>query len=158
MFDVIQNFYWGGKMENKLLTIKCPGCGANLNIEEGRNECFCSYCGSKILINDTKEYIYHTIDEAKIREVESNERIRLKQLEFEYELKRKEANKKPKMIKTIIADFMFLGAFLYFLVAIMGLITLKNNPDSLLIGLMFLVFGIIFLLIGLALWKSAHKY
>ncbi|WP_294909160.1 hypothetical protein [uncultured Ruminococcus sp.] len=41
----------------KLITQKCPACGANLEIEEGRDFSYCQYCGSKILIdNEKKEY------------------------------------------------------------------------------------------------------
>lgn len=36
----------------KLITVKCPECGASLDIEEGRKQLFCSYCGSKILIQN----------------------------------------------------------------------------------------------------------
>lgn len=39
------------------ITIKCPECGAMLNIEEGRRQCFCSYCGTKIMIPDSSEQI-----------------------------------------------------------------------------------------------------
>ena len=41
----------------KLITQKCPACGANLEIEEGRDFSYCQYCGSKILIDsEKKEY------------------------------------------------------------------------------------------------------
>ncbi len=30
------------------VAVKCPNCGANLNVEEDRDTFFCSYCGSKV--------------------------------------------------------------------------------------------------------------
>ena len=38
----------------KLKALKCPECRANVEIEEGRTSCFCSYCGCKIIIDDEK--------------------------------------------------------------------------------------------------------
>lgn len=31
---------------------KCPSCGANLNIDEGRKKAFCEYCGSPFIVED----------------------------------------------------------------------------------------------------------
>lgn len=57
-------------MSIKFIRMQCPSCGANLEIDECRDQAFCSYCGAKIIIHDnTKyEYIYRTIDEGKIAE------------------------------------------------------------------------------------------
>lgn len=67
----------------KMYQLKCPTCGGNIEIEENRNSCFCSYCGAKTYVNDetykaeiTKNINYHKTytDEAKIRKIESEER------------------------------------------------------------------------------------
>lgn len=48
-------------MAVKFISVKCPDCGAVLPIEEGRNQVFCSYCGSQIVMTNENEYIYrHT--------------------------------------------------------------------------------------------------
>lgn len=39
----------------KVKRLKCPECGANLDIEEGRSFCFCQYCGCKIMLDDEKQ-------------------------------------------------------------------------------------------------------
>lgn len=79
-------------MAIKFISVKCPDCGANLDVEEGRKQLFCSYCGAKVIINNDNEYIYRHIDEAKIRQAEIDETIRLKELEIEEKEKEKSRN------------------------------------------------------------------
>lgn len=70
-------------MSVKLIAVKCPECGANLQIEEGREQVFCSYCGTKIIITNDNEYIYRHIDEAEIKQAETERIVELKKLEME---------------------------------------------------------------------------
>ena len=70
-------------MAIKMISVKCPDCGASLDVEEGRRQCFCSYCGAKVMINNENEYIYRTIDEAGIKKAEVEKEIRLKELELQ---------------------------------------------------------------------------
>ncbi|SEL86035.1 hypothetical protein SAMN04487770_11946 [Butyrivibrio sp. ob235] len=67
----------------QFLSVKCPECGANLSIENGRESAFCSYCGAKVIVNNENEHIYRNIDEARIKEAETDRLIKLKQLEME---------------------------------------------------------------------------
>lgn len=32
-----------------IISLKCPGCGANMDVDDSRDFCFCSYCGYKIV-------------------------------------------------------------------------------------------------------------
>lgn len=32
-----------------IVSLKCPGCGANMDVDDSRDFCFCSYCGYKIV-------------------------------------------------------------------------------------------------------------
>ena len=41
-------------MAVKFTSVKCPECGANLPIEEGRERIFCSYCGTQIIMTNEK--------------------------------------------------------------------------------------------------------
>lgn len=53
----------------KLISLKCPECSSNLQIEEGRDKCFCQYCGAEISLNDYySSHIYRKVDEARIKE------------------------------------------------------------------------------------------
>ena len=36
-----------------LITLKCPECGADLEIQDDREFIFCQYCGRKIYMNET---------------------------------------------------------------------------------------------------------
>ena len=38
----------------KVKSLKCPECGANLEIEDNRTSCYCQYCGCKIILDDEK--------------------------------------------------------------------------------------------------------
>lgn len=70
-------------MAVKLISVTCPECGAVLNIEDNREQAFCTYCGTKVLIHNENEYIYRHIDEAGIKQAETDRMIRLKELEIE---------------------------------------------------------------------------
>jgi len=82
-------------------SVKCPECGANLPIEEGRERMFCSYCGTQIIMTNENEHIFRHVDEAKIKQAEVNQAIQLKKLEI-IERKRAAAEK-TKKIKIVVS-------------------------------------------------------
>ena len=49
-------------MAIRFVSIKCPECGAALDVEEGRRQIFCSYCGSSVLIDNDNEHIIRHIN------------------------------------------------------------------------------------------------
>ena len=53
------------------VSIKCPECSAFLEIEEGRKQVYCTYCGAKLIMCNDNEYIVRHIDEAKVNRVEA---------------------------------------------------------------------------------------
>ena len=62
----------------KLISLKCPECSSNLQIEEGRDKCFCQYCGAEISLNDYySSHIYRKVDEARIKEAEYKKEVRV---------------------------------------------------------------------------------
>jgi len=111
-------------MSVKLIALKCPGCGAVLNIEEGREQAFCTYCGAKILMNNENEYIYRHIDEAQIKQAETDQIVRMKQMEIAEE-ERVEAK---KMMKTKIIISLVLAA-IGILALILGGLLGKSTGD-----------------------------
>ena len=94
--------------------IKCPSCGANLSYEEGREKMFCSFCGTAIVLTNENEHIYRHIDEAEIKQAETERMIRLKELEIE-EAKLKQSN----IVRNVLIKI-WIGAIIA--VAIIGII------------------------------------
>ena len=130
-----------------LTTVKCPDCGASLPIEEGREKIFCSFCGAQIQITNENEHIYRHIDEAELKQAETDHLIKLKQLEMdEKEYASEELRKNIKFKISIILGAlglvcMFIGyllddgsAFLMVgmvsFIALMYMWLLGNNNDD----------------------------
>lgn len=70
-------------MAIKFTSVKCPECGANLPIEEGRERLFCTYCGTQIIITNENEHTYRHVDEAEVKRAETERLVHLKELELE---------------------------------------------------------------------------
>lgn len=100
-------------MAMKVISVKCPECGASLPIEEGRTQMFCSYCGSNIIITNENEYIYRYIDEAEIKKAETENTIKMRKLKME-----EENYEFQKMIRFLIG----VTAFVLVFVGIVGII------------------------------------
>ena len=61
----------------------CPSCGANLTIDdEDRDFAFCQYCGGKIMLDDYRS-TQRIVDEAKLKQAETDRIIKLKEIEIE---------------------------------------------------------------------------
>lgn len=87
----------------KTILLKCPDCNQNLSVDEGRDFCFCQYCGAKVMVRNENEKIIRRIDEAKLKQLEMEnkklemeQQIRLKELEM-LEKERAAAEKKKKI-------------------------------------------------------------
>ena len=107
----------------EMIKIQCAQCGANMEIEEDRKICFCTYCGAKMLLDDgTRSYTYRHIDEARIKEAEVNEKIRLKELEIEKDKTRLRNILIVIWITLVIAVAVF---------AVVILLKDRDNPNSL---------------------------
>ena len=70
-------------MAVQFISVKCPECGATLSVENDRKFAFCSYCGTKVIISNENEHIYRTIDEAGIKQAETDRIVKLRQLDME---------------------------------------------------------------------------
>ena len=60
-------------MAINVVQIRCPACGADLSVDSTREFSFCSYCGSKVILNNDNEHVYRTIDEAGIKQAETDQ-------------------------------------------------------------------------------------
>lgn len=67
----------------------CPSCGANVIIKKDNREfCFCEYCGAKILLDDYRS-THRVVDEAKLKQIESEHIFRMRELELEEKSRQK---------------------------------------------------------------------
>jgi len=97
-----------------LVSLVCPACGSSFHIQEGQKSCFCSYCGTQILVDDgskTYTYVHKTVDEARIREADLTELLELKRMEAE-EKKRQDKKKTAKTLALIGAILFGVGVLL----------------------------------------------
>ena len=70
-------------MAIQFVSIKCPECSADLQIEDGREYAFCTYCGARVMIANDNEHIYKMIDEARIKQAETDRMVRMRELDME---------------------------------------------------------------------------
>ena len=102
---------------------KCPECGANLSIEEGRTKVFCSYCGAKIIITNDNELFVHHIDETKIRQTEIERKAMLAQMKIEE--RKKAAENRILVLKLIVTILIAAGVL-----AVTVLCAVKNEDST----------------------------
>lgn len=94
--------------------VKCPECGATLEVEKERSMFFCSYCGTKIIATDEYERTYRIVDEAKVKQAETERIVRLRELDLEEEKTR--SNKRNDAVAYAIA-ILFAAAGIALLIA-----------------------------------------
>lgn len=98
----------------KLINMRCTNCGALLEIDAERKEVYCSYCGTKLLIDNEEIHITNRIvDEARLKEAE----VRLKELEYAREREIREEKilleqKKAFRIAVIVFICVFLSTYI----------------------------------------------
>ena len=69
----------------KVVAMKCPSCGGSFDVEEGRKDCYCQFCGEHIFLDDEvkkSEKTFAFRNDTKIRKMELEaeaELLRLKQ-------------------------------------------------------------------------------
>ena len=114
-------------MAVKLISVKCPECGATLNIEEDREQAFCTYCGTKVLLHNENEHIYRHIDEAGVKQAETDRIVRMKQMELAE--KKRAAAEKTKALKIKISLIMATVGILMMVIGYMGGHA-SGDPDS----------------------------
>lgn len=77
--------------------MRCSSCGAKLEVDADRREVYCSYCGTKLLVEDESgQETRRIVDEARLKEAE----IRLKEVEYahERELRKEQLMREEKKV------------------------------------------------------------
>ena len=114
----------------KVLTLTCPQCGGSL----AENSKFCPCCGTPVMVDDSsakQKITYQQVDDARIREADVHEKIRLKELEIEYlkmqtETQQKKTAQRAKVLVAVLLVMVWAGL-------IIGSVVIKDedgNPDS----------------------------
>lgn len=109
--------YRGGKEMVNLVQLNCPKCGAVLDVQDGIDSLFCSYCGEKLLIDGQRKELIQA--KVRLKEMEHKERLKDRKysheeriLDQQYDLEAKKLEHKKKKWKIIGAILLF-----YFVIA-----------------------------------------
>lgn len=111
----------------KLIKLECPSCKSTLSTEAKREYMFCEYCGVKIILDNDNEHIIRNIDEADIKRAETEQLVKLKELELE-EQKIADEKKKFQIMLYITAILGAIGLLSWIIGAA------ADNEDIQLIG------------------------
>lgn len=125
----------------KLISLTCPNCNANLDdIDPSRPFCYCQYCGTKIALDDgTIRKETHIYDEAKIKETESSERVKMREMDLERE--------HSKQINEILKYVLIFAAVLFVVGIILAAFDVEIGGDIILFEILAGAWGVILKLV-----------
>lgn len=121
----------------KLISLTCPNCNANLDdIDPSRPFCYCQYCGTKIALDDgTIRKETHIYDEAKIKETESSERVKMREMDLERE--------HSKQMNEILKYVLIFAAVLFVVGIILAAFDVEIGGDIILFEILVGAWGVI---------------
>ncbi len=121
----------------KLISLTCPNCNANLDdIDSSRPFCYCQYCGTKIALDDgTIRKETHIYDEAKIKETESSERVKMREMDIERE--------HSKQMNAILKYVLIFAAVLFVVGIVLAAFDVEIGGDIILFEILAGAWGII---------------
>lgn len=125
----------------KLISLTCPNCNANLDdIDSSRPFCYCQYCGTKIALDDgTIRKETHIYDEAKIKETESSERVKMREMDVERE--------HSKQMNAILKYVLIFAAVLFVVGIVLAAYDVEIGYDIILIEMAVGIWAFFFMLI-----------
>ena len=134
--------------------IKCPECGATLNIEDEGRIKFCPYCGSPLLLSNDNEVVLRNVDEAGIIRAKTDRIVVKKQMELEEKEAEKKEKRNHKLWSLLNIVLLIVGAAIG-LPFVYGLILLPFSKEAsekafsvswlvFLIALIFAIYGFFF--------------
>ena len=92
----------------EFVQMKCPNCGADLEVEDSIDSFYCKYCGTKILVEGQSKHVVNAKTKLRIMD-------RLADMQKEYHRQKEEAAKRQaeearKVLPWILGLFLFLFA------------------------------------------------
>lgn len=108
--------------------MKCPNCGANLDVETGIDSFFCKYCGTKIIVEGQSKTAYtaKTVNNIANRLLDQ----RQERLARQAEERRKEAEHARKMAPYILIGSVVLMIALFVFIYIMANLDSSSEPTA----------------------------
>lgn len=107
----------------KVQALKCPECGANIEIDKPVDVCYCNYCGAKLAVEeDNKDIIYANVRQKEL-EHETDMQIR----QHSYEIKKAQIDKNRKNFQKLIP---YIAAFIVLIFVAFGIVSAVNNGKS----------------------------
>lgn len=75
--------------------LRCPNCGANLEVEDGIDTFYCKYCGYKIILEGQSDQAYRS--KTQMKKMAHDERMMDKHIDYKkYKLNQKHEDKKQE--------------------------------------------------------------
>lgn len=95
----------------KMIPLVCPNCGAKLDIKDGTQTCFCTYCGTKILVSDNNKTYTKNVN---INQT-SYDKTEIERIKLEHDLKIQDEKRETKQTLTLMICVAIVGivAFAY---------------------------------------------
>ncbi len=93
----------------ELKTLKCPNCGADLEIEDGIDTFYCKYCGHKIVLEGQSDAAYEA--KAKVKEIEHEEKKQKANLDYKKFIEKNDNATSLKMISGLL--LFIVGCFVF---------------------------------------------
>ena len=97
----------------ELHVLRCPNCGANLEVEDGIDTFYCKYCGYKIILDGQSDQAYKS--KTRIKGMEHSERMLDKRLEYKKSKDEKKAKENKRGIILSIIMVVFFLSLSFFL-------------------------------------------
>jgi restriction system protein len=138
----------------KLIAVKCPNCGADLEYEEGMTKMFCRYCGTPVILDDESLKINITnriVDEAEI------EKVKLQRTQYEHRYEKEQQQErdyaeKERAWKQLLMEYLGgLGVTLFLAMAF------QNTSSGFLNDVVTGLFGAVLIFGGIAVWVMKPK-
>lgn len=116
-----------------MIKLVCPACGANLEVDNKLSQCFCQYCGAKILLHNENEFVDRIVDEAKLEE-QKNEKERIEFEKHKFQEQQKDLEKGIKLIVILMLGMIYIGFFITLTVAIVNEMRYSGISDRIFAG------------------------
>lgn len=122
-----------------MVHLRCPDCGADLEVDNSREFCFCQYCGTKIILEDQSASIRRTkarlktidkfLDQREAQQIRKMEDRRLRE-EAKREERRQREEKERKDFKQFVIGFVIFFFVCIGLIMLMGVIGVADYSTT----------------------------